>query len=89
MLFPCRPLSSFLLLEVLLHVGKSLEIKGGFREAWFGTSGVAKAGPGRARARPKHHVCLLMSRNLVQSVRETSVVRLPRASVQQVPGQYQ
>ena len=46
-------------------------------------SGVAKAGPSRARARPKQHVRVTQSR--VKRVRAQG----QWASVQQVPGQYQ
>ena len=48
------------------------------------SSGVAKAGPGRARARPKAPCMFVpfMSRNLVRSA-------LERLAYSQVPGQYE
>ena len=48
-----------------------------------GTSGIAKAGPGQARARPKLPFILLMSHDLARSPHEQL------ACIQQVPGQYQ
>ena len=55
----------------------------GYEASWC--SGIAKAGPGRARARPKFVLLMLVPLMCAQAL----VLLVQWLSIQQVPGQYQ